>query len=419
MGSDLLSRRQPQRSQGLGLEEAFDRRIDRIADRDRIQRGVLLEAHGELRGLAAGQLRERRAAARVRDHAAGMDADADSHADPELALRACAQLHAALHDRQPGAHGGAVVILVRGRIAEQAEDAAAAGLPDAPLERVEDFGASLHELRHQVVQDLGEVVAGRRPVVALQRHDVAADGGQGTPLGNRSGRRARRRRRRGGGCQLAPHLGDGRAQLFPDAQEEPLPFGRLRVMLLHRLVAAWQALRGGQPFAPFPLAGREQEGEEDHAVFAAAGQEGPHLDVRAIRRIEEALADQHQGDVGLAQSAPDLVVPQRAGLDAPIAPQLDVFFVFQSAEESEQRVRGKVFGVAVAVTDEDANRGHPYGRGATMPFPYPYVVQPCEAITTRTNSSEVSMPSPSVSASCSFASASARVHCRPSEFRAR
>src|SRR5256885_216960 len=83
-----------------------------------------------------------------------------------------------------------------------------------------------------------------------------------------------------------------------------------------------------------------------------------------------------------------------AGLDAPIAPQLDVFFVFQSAEESEQRVRRKVFGVAVAVTDEDANGGHPYGRGATMPFPYPYVVQACEAITTRTNSSEVSMPSP-------------------------
>ena len=111
---------------------------------------MLLEAHGELRGLAAGQLRERRAAARVRDHAAGMDADADGHADPELALRARAQLRAALHDRQPGAHGGAVVILVRGRIAEQAEDAAAASLPDAPLEPIEDFGASLHELRHQV-----------------------------------------------------------------------------------------------------------------------------------------------------------------------------------------------------------------------------------------------------------------------------
>ena len=117
--ADLLSRRrQPQRSAGRGLEEAFDERIEDVADHDGIERGDLLQADGDLRRLPIGQLRERRLAAGVGDHAAGMDAHADRHADPELVLHARAQLGAALHDRQPGAHGAAVVILVRGRIAE-------------------------------------------------------------------------------------------------------------------------------------------------------------------------------------------------------------------------------------------------------------------------------------------------------------
>ena len=152
---------------------------------------------------------------------------------------------------------------------------------------------------------------------------------------------SRLRHRRGGGRRFAAHAGHRLAQLLADAQEEPLPFRRLRVMLLDRLVAARQTLRGGQPFAPFPLAGREQDGEEDHAVFATAGEERLHLDVRAVRRIEEALADQHQRDVGLDQPAPDLIIPQRAGLDALIAPQLDVFFAFQPAEKSAAASPGK------------------------------------------------------------------------------
>jgi hypothetical protein len=63
-------------------------------------------------------------------------------------------------------------------------------------------------------------------------------------------------------------------------------------MLLNGFLAARQELAAFQPLVALPFTGRENNGKE----MSLIGQEIFDFDILAIRRVQKALADQHQRD---------------------------------------------------------------------------------------------------------------------------
>ena len=134
---------------------------------------------------------------------------------------------------------------------------------------------------------------------------------------------------------LLPHAHDVREQRLADLEEQALAVAVLFVVLLDVLPAARELLRAAQPVVTLPVAGREDHRHDRQAVGLAALDEVFHLDVRTVLGIEEALADQDQGDVGLLELRADLVVPLLARGQAPVDPELRAV-LFQGANEAEQ-----------------------------------------------------------------------------------
>jgi hypothetical protein len=288
---------------------------------------VLLDAagHDARFGLADGVAGH---VAALADHHPAVHPDANREADAQLLFEVRAQLVDRLDERESGTDGAAAVILMRDRVAEKRDHTVAFRLRQRTFETLEDLAADLLELRHQLMENLGKVLAVHGLPADFRGDELDVHGRDGLALHDRP--RGGCRGLGGAGAEL-PHPGDGRAELLADLQEEPLALPGLGVVLLDRFPTRRNELPRGQPFVTFPFARRENDRKDDHAVAAAAVEKRAHLDVVAVGGVEETLAHQHEGDVGRAQALPDRFIPRRPRFDALVGPELDILIALQTA----------------------------------------------------------------------------------------
>ena len=136
-------------------DQALDQPPGPLADHDGAGLGQLLQAGGDVRGLADHRhLVAELAGADVADHhEPGVDADPDVDADPE-ALELAIEAPDRLDDVEPGADRPQRVVLMRLGIAEIGQHGVAGVVADVALEARDDLGAALLVAPQHLVQIL-------------------------------------------------------------------------------------------------------------------------------------------------------------------------------------------------------------------------------------------------------------------------
>jgi hypothetical protein len=222
-----------------------------------------------------------------------------------------------------------------------------------------------------------KLLSGLQPVVGRVRYLLVVEARRATAIRKRGigrqpsacgcggpGNRALQRRAHA----RLPDAIDLCPQILPYLVEQPLAAARVGVVLLDRLSASGKELPAPQPDVPLPLAGGKDDREDDEPHIARVLEKPADLDVRAVRRVEERLAHQHERHVRPGDASADLSVPVLAGHEPLVPPEFDAV-AFEAFEVAEEGVGGEIRRVAVAVADEHLHRRSPPTRQTSGPRP--------------------------------------------------